>query len=156
MPKRFGIGLLAGACLFASACTDRSFDLLDAAKVYEQYEESFGRAISQLSDGASESDVQSELRQQFPVRQVTVANGQDGEIDQVAFALKFYGLSASGRAVGLIYMPVYERDYLGVWTEEVFENCTQDALDALHDPDRELSAVYCRINEHWLAFQYSN
>ena len=127
--------------------------IADAVAFYEKHEDALGRSIEALERGASHSSVEADLRQQLAVDGVNFYPAEAGVPDFGYITLSRSGLANSEQSVSLMYFADYDRSMLPYWTGQVFDSCGPEAVDAVAHPKRNISEVYCRINDDWLALE---
>lgn len=151
--KRHMLMIASCAILLLPGCDAKSATttIADAVAVYEQHEDVLGRSIEALERGAPQGSVEADLRRQFAVVSVSFHPAEAGVSDFGYITLSNGAPNNPEESVALMYFADYDRSMLPHWTGQVFDNCGPEAVDAVAHPKRNISEVYCRINDEWLA-----
>ncbi|MFZ2102843.1 MAG: hypothetical protein WAU86_19990 [Oricola sp.] len=171
-----GVGgiVLPTAVLMSLGGCDLMFpqrDILDAARLYEENPKAFNRIRLQYPGPFTEpkrvpefDDVDNEpgdvafleeLRQSIPAEILVFYSWGKGGPDVIRVVVGTYGIAVSGSVVAVAYFERFPRDEIVQKGVEVFDKCDERALAWLEKTARQgpYADVYCRLDEHWYAYQ---
>ena len=153
--KRHMLMIAACAILLLPGCGAKSSTttIADAVAVYEQHKDVLGRSIEALERGAPQGSVEADLRRQFAVVAVSFHPAEVGVSDFGYITLSSGAPTNPEKSVALMYFADYDRSMLPYWTGQVFDTCGPEVVDAVAQPKPNISEVYCRINDEWLAVE---
>ncbi|WP_193368488.1 hypothetical protein [Pelagibius marinus] len=171
--RRVGGGVILTACLTLVggwSLFSQQRDILDAARLYGENQQVFEgirkhypgsftevRRIPEFDEAATRPENTAfleKLRRSVPVEIVILTTlFRDGS-DVIKVIIETYGLAVSGGVVGLVYFEHFVRGEVVEKGVEVFDSCDERALGWLETArERGYADVYCRINDHWYAYQ---
>ncbi len=162
--------LIASLALSGCGPQTSSRTLLDAAALYQENQavfasiraaypgpyEDFARipARDPADDTGLDRDFLQSLRENFPVERIDFFPIGDTGADEIDVVLERYQAGDQWRTISLIYfstpLTLSKKDP----AMRLFETCDEASLDWLEArPEGEDSAVFCRLNANWYAYQ---
>lgn len=161
--------------LFAVAACDpfeTRLDILDAAEIYSQNIEAFERVRRHYpgpyvqSVRIPEFDLEEsraedlafleEIQKELPVETIKLYR-QNSESDVIDMVLGTYGLSVSGRTVGVAFFEAFSQVDANSNQYVVFESCNKNVLDWFkNNTNPGMDVAYCQLENNWFAYQVSN
>jgi hypothetical protein len=171
--SRVGSLVLSFAFLMLLGGCDLLFpqrDILDAARLYEKNPRAFERIrkhypgpFTEVRRIPSFEDVDNrpediaflkEIQGSVPAEVLDLYSWGDGGPDVIRVVVGAYGLAVSGSFVAVIYFENFVREDFVQTGVEVFDNCDERSLSWLKTAQViGFADVYCRINDHWYAYQ---
>jgi hypothetical protein len=160
--------------IFISGC-DLLFpqrDILDAARLYEENSKLFNRIrlhypgpftearrVPAFNDADNRPDdiaFLNELQQSIPAEILQLYSFEREGTDGIEVVIGRYGISVSGSIVSLRYFENFIREEVVENGVEVFDSCDQAALVWLQQTARNgpYAVAYCRLSDHWYAYQH--
>jgi len=171
---QFGkVAILSAALLFTGGMglPFQQGDILDTAKLFDEHRDVFERirqhypgpfpevrripAFEEVDNRPEDIAFLESLQRSIPAEILILYSRHDDGSDVIEVVVGTHGLAVSGSVVSLIYFESFSREYLVEERIEVFDTCEDQVLAWIEKTAREgpYADAYCRLDEHWYAYQ---